>query len=140
MPLDPITRILVRRGNDSERKTIALWAGEPAYTIDTKRLYVGDNSQMGGNAVGMRNLGFTTFIGNNTYVNPLSGPEVGDVVFDMNSNLLWTLTGTLFQYKDNWRSFGSNLAADGITIGNFSNVLSVKQGSLDFTYFDITRA
>ena len=138
MPLDPITRILVRRGNDAERKNIALWAGEPAYTIDTKRLYVGDNSQMGGNAVGMRNLGFTTFIGNNTYVNPLSGPEIGDVVFDMNSNLLWTLTGTLYQYKDNWRSFGSNLAADGITIGNFSNVLSVKQGSLDFTYFDIT--
>ncbi|NDB87165.1 MAG: hypothetical protein EB127_31455, partial [Alphaproteobacteria bacterium] len=73
MPVDPITRILVRRGNDSERKTITLWAGEPAYTIDTKRLYIGDNITLGGNPVGMRNLGFTTFIGNNTYVNPLSG-------------------------------------------------------------------
>jgi microcystin-dependent protein len=138
MPVDPITRILVRRGNNSERKNIALWAGEPAYTVDTKRLYVGDNTTLGGNPVGMRNLGFTTFVQNQTYVNPLSSPEPGDVVFDLNSNLLWTLTGTQFQNKDNWRPFGSNLAADGITIGNYNNVLSVKQGSLDFSYFDST--
>ena len=41
----------LRRGTDAERQTITPAAGEPIYTTDTKKLYVGDGTTLGGNAV-----------------------------------------------------------------------------------------
>ena len=42
----------LRRGTDAERLTITPEAGEPLYTTDTKRLYVGDGTTSGGILVG----------------------------------------------------------------------------------------
>ena len=41
----------VRRGTDAQRGTITPAEGEIIYTTDTKKLYVGDASTVGGNAV-----------------------------------------------------------------------------------------
>ena len=47
-----IVKLKVRRGTDAQRKTIVLDQGEVGYTLDTKRLFVGDGSKLGGNVVG----------------------------------------------------------------------------------------
>lgn len=42
----------IRRGTDSQRTGITPTAGEPVFTTDTKKLYIGDGSTAGGNLVG----------------------------------------------------------------------------------------
>lgn len=43
-----ITKMLLRRGNDSDRKQTVLASGEPGWTLDTKRLWIGDGVTPGG--------------------------------------------------------------------------------------------
>ena len=47
-----IVKLKVRRGSNAQRQTIVLDQGEVGYTIDTKRLFVGDGSTTGGHVVG----------------------------------------------------------------------------------------
>ena len=42
----------IRRGTEAERQTITPAAGEPIFTTDTKKIYVGDGSTEGGIEVG----------------------------------------------------------------------------------------
>lgn len=46
-----IAKIKVRRGFDSERKTVMFSEGELIYVIDKKRMYIGDGTTLGGNPV-----------------------------------------------------------------------------------------
>jgi hypothetical protein len=46
------TSIRLRRGTNAERLTVIFADGEPVYTTDTKRLYVGDGATLGGIEVG----------------------------------------------------------------------------------------
>lgn len=43
-----ITKLLFRRGNDSDREQTILASGEPGWTLDTKRLWIGDGVTPGG--------------------------------------------------------------------------------------------
>jgi hypothetical protein len=106
--MSSISKILFRRGTNFDRLCaqdvgVTLSVGEPGYTVDTKRLYVGDGSIVGGVPAGMRNLGavnqlFGTFAGTRYspqayYILTLSGVEVGDVVYDRETRVLYSLTG-----------------------------------------------
>jgi hypothetical protein len=55
-----IVKILIRRGTDSERQLTTLTEGELGYTIDTRRLYIGDGITLGGLPVGNRFLGIAS--------------------------------------------------------------------------------
>ena len=52
-----IVKLKVRRGSDAQRKSIVLDQGEVGYTLDTKRLFVGDGAKYGGHVVGNKNIG-----------------------------------------------------------------------------------
>ena len=59
---DTVTKILIRQGTDVQRRTaegtgVVFSSGEPGYTVDTKRLFIGDGSTSGGNPIGIANLG-----------------------------------------------------------------------------------
>lgn len=43
-----ITKMLFRRGNDTDRQQTILASGEPGWTLDTKRLWIGDGITPGG--------------------------------------------------------------------------------------------
>ena len=43
-----ITKLLFRRGNDADREQTILASGEPGWTLDTKRLWIGDGVTPGG--------------------------------------------------------------------------------------------
>jgi len=51
------TKIYIRRGTDTERQTTILDEGEPGYTTDTKKLYIGDGVTSGGIFVGGSGIG-----------------------------------------------------------------------------------
>ncbi len=51
-----IVKLKVRRGSDAQRETIVLDQGEIGYTLDTRRLFVGDGSTFGGQSVSNKTL------------------------------------------------------------------------------------
>jgi hypothetical protein len=86
-----ILKLVVRQGPDSDRQVLVLDSGELGYTVDLKRLYVGDGFLSGGNVVG--NL----FVGDApTITDPTLYPSViGDSAFATDTNKLYVLkTGT----------------------------------------------
>jgi hypothetical protein len=104
-----ITKIIFRQGSDTQRRTanngggVVFNSAEPAFCFDTRRMYGGDGRSGGGVPVGMRNLGavnklFGTF--SNTgftqeayNVMTLSGAAVGDIIYDRDTRILYSLTG-----------------------------------------------
>jgi len=103
-----ITKIIVRRGTDVQRRTanatgITFDIGEPAYAVDTKRLYIGDGTTKGGQPVGARNLGpvvqlfgsyqNTGFTQESYTIIVNKSAEAGDIVYDKATRTIYTLTG-----------------------------------------------
>jgi hypothetical protein len=52
-----IVKLKVRRGTDSQRQDIVLDQGEVGYTLDSKRLFVGDGATYGGIVAGNKAVG-----------------------------------------------------------------------------------
>jgi len=96
-----ITKILFRRGLDSQRQTITLQQGEPGYSIDTKRLFIGDGSTTGGNPASVINYGSVLslsgsylYSGLQTNLSQaaftlLSGAYIGDIVYDVATTTIY---------------------------------------------------
>jgi microcystin-dependent protein len=101
-----ITKILIRSGTDVQRRTvngagIVFSLAEPAFCTDTLRLYVGDGQTPGALPAGMRNLGIVPVLFGSSIngFSPqavatltLSGAEVGDVIFDLSTGSLYSLS------------------------------------------------
>lgn len=46
-----LRRIILRKGYDSQRRQVILEEGEPVYTVDGNRIFVGDQETLGGSSV-----------------------------------------------------------------------------------------
>lgn len=81
-----IIKFLLRRGTDVERQQVVFETGEMVYTTDTKRLFIGDGVQVGGNSVST-----PIKIANGL---PLS-PDLSDAVYDTitNDTFIYTVSG-----------------------------------------------
>lgn len=137
---DPITRIIFRRGTEIERAGLILNQGEPGFTIDTKRLFVGDGVTVGGIPIGTKFLGFFNFGVQFTNIPQGVWPQINDLAFDRTTNILYALTGNpdgtnSYSSKDNWAPVGVNIQADNATITRTIDTISVKTNSLDGNYF-----
>jgi len=89
-----LLKLIIRQGTNSERNAITLKSGELGYTTDTKKLYVGDGSTLGGVLVGGGSGGFAGSVVDITTLAPAS---IGDLAYDSDNNKLYTLkvnTGT----------------------------------------------
>jgi hypothetical protein len=101
-----VTKIQVRQGTDVQRRTanstgIVFSTGEPAFCIDTKRLFIGDGNTAGGIPIGIQNLGAVTSLfgaGTNGYssqalsVFAASGASVGDIIYDKDTRGIYSLS------------------------------------------------
>jgi len=101
-----VTKIQVRQGTDVQRRTanstgIVFSTGEPAFCIDTKRLFIGDGNTAGGIPIGIQNLGAVTSLfgaGVNGYssqalsVFAASGASVGDIIYDKDTRGIYSLS------------------------------------------------
>jgi hypothetical protein len=97
-----VTKILFRRGTDAQRRPVNFDLGEPAYSTDTKRLFIGDGQTLGGLPLGMRNLGYVASL-TGTYLNTnlsttafnaitAAAGQIGDIIYDRASSYIWALT------------------------------------------------
>lgn len=88
----------LRRGTNAQRQLITPTEGELIYTTDTKRLYIGDGTTVGGNLV---NYGIPVSINELTDVDLGDGPTTGQV-------LMWD---------------GTNFVPDDVAVGGGSGVV-----------------
>jgi len=84
-----ILKILVRRGLEEERQNVRLDEGELGYTIDSKRVFVGDGLGGGGNVVG--NLYQGAFPDVDTVIGTVAGLQPGDTFYDTTESTLYAL-------------------------------------------------
>ena len=151
-----ITKILFRRGTDSQRRTgggtgVTPQAGEPIFCTDSKRLFIGDNNTVGGVSVGVTNYGQVSALfaspGYNssgldyaawTLFNDKKSPVAGDLIYDQSTNLFYTLTGTPGQINQipALSSFVSypakfNINTIQFTFSGSNNQLNIKDGAIN---------
>lgn len=98
-----ITKILFRRGLDIIRRTgggdgVVLHSGEPGFNVDTKRVYIGDGTRIGGYPVGAKVHGALSAISGagpfgwdaNTYSSLTSnGVDTGDLLFNRTTSIFY---------------------------------------------------
>ena len=130
-----IVKLKVRRGSDEQRKQITLDQGEVGYTLDTRRLFVGDGSTLGGRVIGNISVGPFSSI---TNLSPANSPglQVGDIGYA--NSKLYRLTS--FGYDDALSGYAYiGNVPDNTTIefgtGDDENKLIVKKGAFNSEYF-----
>jgi|11_taG_2_1085331.scaffolds.fasta_scaffold00358_4 microcystin-dependent protein len=133
MPDITIVKIKVRRGSDDQRKQLVLDQGELGYTIDTKRVFVGDGSLSGGRVVGNKNFGVFNLesgLGN------VAGAQIGDIGYA--NSKLYTLTASEYDSSLTGWSYIGPVPDDENIEFTASNTITIKQSSLDAN--DITNS
>jgi len=129
-----IVKIKIRRGADTERKQVILDIGELGYTTDTdsRRLFIGDGSTLGGNPAGMK-----LYVGDFTPANalPLKTAQVGDIVFNPLDTKLYCLTGLDSNFFPNYNEpsayqFIGTRTDDSSIEYNTSGKIRVKDASI----------
>lgn len=127
-----LIKLIVRQGTDIERKNIILASGEPAYTTDTHRFFVGTGNLSGGKVVG--NITFDT----TTDLTSLIPGVVGDLAFNSDDNTLNRIKTDDGSSLSSWEVVGGVYSSgnDHITIGSSNeiilNPLSANAASSDF--------
>lgn len=97
---DQITKILIRKGLNSDRETITLDEAELGYTTDYKRVFVGDGTTEGGNVISNLYLGEVNLTSNaSTLANTAN---YGDFLFDTSDSTFSVLTGSDNTNKDSY--------------------------------------
>ena len=130
-----IVKLKVRRGSDAQRKTIVLDQGEIGYTLDTRRLFVGDGSTFGGQSVSNKNIGP---FDNDSSLGPDNSPgmQVGDIGYA--DSRLYMLTSTNYNDSLSGYAYIGNVP-DGTYIDfDSNNKLTINTGQFDSTYFTST--
>ncbi len=93
-----IAKIKFRRGSESERKNVIFDEGEPAYTVDSKRIYVGDGTTNGGNPIPYH------WVANSA--DQITNPQPNDLAL---------IGGTLWWYnQDFWQNVGGDNGGIGL--------------------------
>ena len=81
-----LLKLLVRRGDDLDRQNVTLSEGELGYTTDSKRLFVGDGSTLGGLITGNKYLGSSA-----DHTTIVEGAE-GDLAYNTTNDTLYAKT------------------------------------------------
>jgi len=105
-----LLKLLVRRGTDYDRQQITLDSGELGYTTDTKRLWIGDGTTVGGNLVGNK------YKGKAADLTTLAPVDIGDYAFDTDNNAFYICTEGTGSESTNWLKVASSNVAGNETI------------------------
>jgi len=78
---ETVVKILIRRGLEADRINTLLNEGELGYSVDNRRLFIGDGTTLGGVVVGNKHFGKTS---NKAAYTPYA--QQGDLIFSNNEN------------------------------------------------------
>jgi hypothetical protein len=135
---DTILKLVFRQGSDNDRRKVIFTTGEPVYSTNTRRLYVGNGSLSGGDVVGNRFLGHTTTLATlatNSYA------VEGDLGFVLDTNKLYALSGSNGATIGNWKNIGGVYSAGDAYINiSGDNRLSLNPLSANSLSVDLTRS
>ena len=106
-----LLKLLVRRGSDLDRKQVTLSEGELGYTVDTKKLYIGDGQTIGGIPVAG-----STFLGSVPDVTVFTSAVSGDLAYDNDDNIFYAFKGGNPANIANWENIGGKYTAGNGTI------------------------
>lgn len=113
-----ILKLIFRQGTDEERRNVILTSGEPGYTTDTERLFVGNGSTLGGVLVGNKFRGFVSSI------TDASPSEIGDYAFSIDSKKFYVLESNSGFVESDWRQVGSFITGSTyISIDEFNKLI-----------------
>jgi len=127
MPDITIVKFKVRRGTNSEREKVVLDQGELGYTLDTKRLFVGEGLS-GGNVVGSKNFGAFNL---ESGLGGTVGAQIGD--FGYANSKLYTLTAESYTSDLGGWGYIGPVPDDTSLEFDSSNFLSIKLSAIDAT-------
>lgn len=147
MPDIYISKLKFRRGTNDQRKSIRLDEGEPSYTTDTKRLYIGNGVLSGGVSITTKNhIPLTNYTSlSDTY------SEIGDIVsidniwYQLTANpytdiTKWGKIATKISQEFEYDSFStinlklSGLSASKIDPNTIENGLVIRNNKLQVNY------
>jgi hypothetical protein len=141
-----ITKILFRQGSNLVRKVqnIIFSTGEPAFTVDTKRLYIGDGVTIGGIPAGVKNWGtFTPVFSSQSPLSydasmstTISAVEAGDLIYDaQNLSLYFALTSAPLPSQWVKYNFGSFTLSgyNGVSVTSMTGAVSAQLDPSIFT-------
>lgn len=115
-----LLKLLIRRGNNSDRLNVILNEGELGYTTDTKKLYIGDGTTLGGVLV----TG-TKFLGETGDLTSLAPGDINDLGFSTVTNQLYYISTNDGSAAEDWVPI-SNLTTSGdgtITVNSDSGIV-----------------
>jgi len=113
-----LIKLLVRQGTDNERKNVILNPGEPGYTTDTRRLFIGDGATRGGVVAG------NVFKGSGASITLFAPAEVGDLAYSTSDKLLYRLKENDGSRISDWEEIANN----STTVSNVSGAYVSKSG------------
>ena len=126
-----IVKLKVRRGTNEQRRSIILDQGEIGYTLDTRRLYVGDGASVGGRAVSNLNYGPFTL---DSSLGSIDGLEVGDIGYA--NNKLYILSGDNGNYNETLSGFAYIGPVPGATLDfGANNTIIIAKSSVNTSEF-----
>lgn len=129
MPTINISKIKLRRGTNDQRRLVILDQGEPVYTTDTKRVFVGTGTLSGGFVVGSKvHSPLINFFSLSTVV-----AETGDLV-NVN-NKFYQLTGANFANVNSWADVSARVDSTFLSY-NSNNHITLNIGSISAAYID----
>ena len=123
-----IVKLKVRRGTNEQRRSIILDQGELGYTLDTRRLYIGDGASVGGRVVGNQAIGPFNL---ESSLN-IPGMEIGDIGYA--NNKLYILSGENYNDTLSGYAYIGNVPGTTLDFGN-NNTLIVAKSSVNSSEF-----
>lgn len=120
-----LLKLLIRRGSNTERTNVVLSEGELGYTVDTRRLFVGD-----GVTAGAYPTSLFLYFGTGHPSTWAAEAEAGDVAYDSIAGGIYRLAAKPYGNSSNWTLFSGPLAnrVDDATLqlSTSTGVMSVK--------------
>ncbi len=124
-----ISKIKLRRGTNDQRLLVTLDQGEPVYTTDTKRVYVGTGTLSGGFVVGSKiHSPLTNFFSLSTVI-----AEAGDLV-NVN-NKFYQLTASNYANINSWTDVSARVNPTFLSY-DANNFITLNVGSISASYIN----
>jgi hypothetical protein len=139
---DTILKLVFRQGSENDRRKVIFTSGEPVYTTNSRRLFIGNGSLSGGDVVGNKFLGYDTTLASLATNKSLA--VEGDLGFVIDSNKLYVLSGNNGSDVNSWKNIGGIYTTGDSYIDISSsnaiklNTLSANTVSLDLLQSPLT--